>query len=139
MTLQGNAQAAGPRPLTILIVDDSAMMRTMIKRVAKLAASPIDRILEAADGREALGILESEHVDALFTDINMPNMTGTELLREIERRSAWPDLLRVIISTDGSIARREEVKDLDVKHYIEKPFSPEIMRDVLDTVTRNGR
>jgi two-component system, chemotaxis family, chemotaxis protein CheY len=120
-------------------VDDSAMMRTMIKRVAGLSAVPIERILEASDGREALGILESEHVDALFTDINMPNMTGTELLREIERRSSWPNLLRIIISTDGSVARREEVRGLDVRHYIEKPFSPEIMRDVLDNVTRSDR
>jgi two-component system, chemotaxis family, chemotaxis protein CheY len=136
MTVQ-SIDAAGQRPLTILIVDDSAMMRAMIKRVAGLADVPIGRILEAADGQQALEILEAEHVDALFTDINMPVMTGTELLREIASRAAWPDLVRVIISTDGSISRREEVRNLSVHHYIEKPFSPEVMRDVLDAVTRS--
>ena len=127
------------RPLTLLIVDDSAMMRKMIRRVATLSGAQVARILEAANGREALEILESEHVDALFTDINMPVMTGPDLLREIERRSSWPDLVRIIISTDGSVARREEVNGLDVRLYLEKPFSPEIMRDVLDAVTRSAR
>lgn len=122
------------RPLTILIVDDSAMMRMMIKRVAGLTDLPVGRILEAGDGRQALSVLEAEPVDVIFTDINMPVMTGTELLREISRRGTWPSLTRVIISTDGSTARREEVRSLEVQHYIEKPFSPEVMRDVLDAV-----
>ena len=123
------------RPITILIVDDSAMMRMMIKRVAKLVDLPIGRILEAGDGRQALSLLEAEHVDALFTDINMPVMTGTELLREIAQRGAWPQMTRVIISTDGSAARREEGRALQVQHYIEKPFTPEALRDVLAAVT----
>jgi len=127
------------RPLTLLVVDDSAMMRRMIRRVATLSGAHVARILEASNGREALAILESEHVDALFTDVNMPVMTGPDLLREIERRSSWPDLVRIIISTDGSAARREEVNGLDVRLYLEKPFSPEIMRDVLDAVTRSTR
>lgn len=121
--------------LTILIVDDSAVMRAMIRRVATLVDTPIGRILEAANGRDALALLEAEPVDVLFTDINMPVMTGTELLAEIARRGTWPRLRRIIISTDGSQARRDEVRALDVEHYIEKPFSPEVMRDVLDAIT----
>ncbi|MDE3154269.1 MAG: response regulator [Acidobacteriota bacterium] len=115
----------------ILIVDDSAMMRAMIRRVAALADVPIGRVFEAANGAEALAILEREPIAALFTDINMPVMTGTELLRVIEERGAWPDLIRVIVSTDGSQARREEVDHLHVRCYVEKPFRPEVMRDVL--------
>lgn len=118
------------RPLTVLIVDDSAMMRAMIKRVAALCGVPIGRVLEAANGAEAIKILEAQDVDALFTDINMPVMTGTELLRTIAGDERWRDLVRVIISTDGSEARRMEVKDLDVRLYVEKPFRPEVMRDV---------
>jgi two-component system chemotaxis response regulator CheY len=119
------------RPLTVLIVDDSAMMRAMIKRVTALCDVPIGRVLEAANGAEAIKILEAQDVDALFTDINMPVMTGTELLRAIAGNERWRNLVRVIISTDGSEARRMEVKDLDVRLYVEKPFRPEVMRDVL--------
>jgi two-component system chemotaxis response regulator CheY len=121
--------------LNILIVDDSAMMRAMIKRVTALCEIPIGQIFEAANGAEALKVLESQQVHALFTDINMPVMTGTELLRAIAGDARWKDLLRVIISTDGSEARRNEVRDLDVRLYVEKPFRPEVMRDVLSTLS----
>ena len=130
---QATVEAAGTglRPLNVLIVDDSVMMRMMIKRVTGLCDVPIGRIFEAANGAEAIRILESEDVDALFTDINMPVMNGTELLRAINRNPRWQDLLRVIISTDGSEARRNEVAELNVRVYVEKPFRPEVLRDVL--------
>ncbi len=122
-------------PINILIVDDSAMMRTMIKRVTAMCDLPIGQIFEASNGAEALKVLETEKVQALFTDLNMPVMTGTELLREIMRRGLWKNMVRVIISTDGSAARREEVSDLGVRCYVEKPFRPEVMRDVLAELT----
>ena len=119
------------RPINILIVDDSAMMRLMLKRVTGLAGVPIGTIYEAANGQEAIAVLERYEIDALFTDINMPVMTGVELLKAISKQERYHNLLRVIISTDGSAARREEVSDLQVKMYVEKPFRPEVMRDVL--------
>lgn len=119
------------RALTLLIVDDSAMMRTLIKRVADLTELPIARVLEAGNGAEALRLLEAHPVDVVFTDINMPVMTGTELLREIASRQEWSHIRRVIVSTDGSQARRAEAADLHAHAYVEKPFRPEVMRDVL--------
>ena len=118
----------------ILIVDDSAMMRAIIKRVANLSDMPIGTVFEAANGAEALAVLNANDVQVLFTDINMPVMTGVELLRAISTDARWKNLLRVIISTDGSEARRNEVRDLDVRIYVEKPFRPEVMRDVLATL-----
>jgi two-component system, chemotaxis family, chemotaxis protein CheY len=130
-----NPAPQGARPINILIVDDSAMMRMMIKRVAGLCEIPIAHIFEAANGAEAIKVLEANDVDAMFTDINMPVMTGTELLREIGKHERYRNLTRVIISTDGSTARREEVRDLNVRLYVEKPFRPEVMRDVLSEIT----
>ena len=118
--------------MRILIVDDSAMMRALIKRVIRLTDLPVSDVVEAADGWEALKILESQEVNLLLTDVNMPGMTGVELLREIARRDRWPGLVRVIISTDGSTSRRDEAADLEVRCYLEKPFSPEVLRDVLN-------
>ena len=119
----------------VLIVDDSAMMRMMIKRVTSVAGSPIGTIFEAANGQEALAILEQHEVQFLFTDINMPVMTGTELLRAMQARDDWSHIVRIIISTDGSESRRHEAQDLNVKMYVEKPFRPEVMRDVLSNLT----
>ena len=137
MSEQG-LERTGGRPLNILIVDDSAMMRTMIRRATGLCGVPIGEVYEAGNGRDAIALLETKSVDALFTDINMPGMTGTELLRAIEQDGRWPGLLRVIISTDGSAARRAEADQLHVLRYVEKPFRPEEMRDVLNELTSNS-
>lgn len=131
-------RAAGGRPLNILIVDDSAMMRAMIKRVAQLTGVAIASVHEAANGIEALRMLEAHRIDVLFTDINMPEMTGTELLREVAKHPEWSRIIRVIVSTDGSAARREEVASLNAHAYVEKPFRPEVMRDVLAQVAPTG-
>ena len=120
--------------MRILIVDDSSMMRAMIKRVVKLTDVPVQEILEAGDGAEALSLLEQHDVQLLLTDINMPVMNGAELLRARADDERWSGLTRVIISTDGSTARREEAAELDVRCYLEKPFSPEVLRDVLNDV-----
>jgi len=120
--------------MRILIVDDSSMMRAMIKRVVKLTNVPVQEILEAGDGAEALTLLEQHDVQLLLTDINMPVMNGAELLRALADDDRWSGLTRVIISTDGSTARRDEAAELDVRCYLEKPFSPEVLRDVLNDV-----
>lgn len=128
-------EAGTPPAMNILVVDDSTMMRTMIKRAAAATGLPIGQIYEAADGQQALAVLEQQHVDALFTDINMPVMTGIELLQQIAGHERWRHMVRVIISTDGSDARRNEAGALDVRLYVEKPFRPEVMRDVLSDLT----
>ncbi|MGE3957576.1 MAG: response regulator [Vicinamibacterales bacterium] len=113
-------------------MDDSAMMRALIRRALRLSGANV-LVAEASNGREALTILETERIDAVFTDLNMPVMTGTELLREMSNRD-WSHIKRVVVSTDGSSARREEVRDLHVSHYLSKPFAPEMFRDVLSEV-----
>ena len=128
------AAVAETRPLNILIVDDSATMRTMIRRVVDLTELPLGTVYEATNGLEALHILETCMVHAVFTDINMPVMTGYELLTEIARREAWKDILRIVISTDGSRLRQEEVRELNVNLYIRKPFRPEVVRNVLSRI-----
>jgi two-component system, chemotaxis family, chemotaxis protein CheY len=134
----GNDTQASTPGLTLLVVDDSAMMRAMIKRVAQLTDVPIAAVLEAANGLEALKLLEAHPVDVIFTDINMPEMTGTELLREVVKHPEWNRIIRVIVSTDGSEARRAEVAGLNAHAYVEKPFRPEVMRDVLAQVAPSG-
>jgi two-component system chemotaxis response regulator CheY len=117
--------------LTLLIVDDSATMRAMVKRAATLSGVTLETILEAANGQEALDVLAHAKVDAVFTDFNMPVMTGVELLRRMAAEPKWAHVLRVIISTDASDVRRHEVSDLNVRHYVQKPVRPEAVCDVL--------
>ena len=125
------SETAGMTPLNVLIVDDSATMRALLYRVVGLADLPIGAIYQAPNGAEALKMLETHSIQAVFTDVNMPVMNGMELLREMARRDEWQDILRIIISTDGSRLRREEARELQVSLYVEKPFRPEVVRDVL--------
>ena len=99
-----------------------------------VADVPLGTIYEAGNGAEALQVLEGHDVDVLFTDINMPVMNGTELLRTVAADTRWRAMRRVIISTDGSAARRGEAETLDVRCYLEKPITPEVIRDVLTAV-----
>jgi two-component system chemotaxis response regulator CheY len=126
---------AAATPMNLLIVDDSTMMRMVIVRAVEATGLPIGEIFEAANGQQALEVLETKHVDALFTDISMPVMTGIELLRQIAGVERWQHMIRVVISTDGSDARRLEAGTLDVLFYVEKPFRPEVLRDVLSNIT----
>ena len=126
-----SSETAGMTPLNVLIVDDSATMRALLYRVVGLADLPIGAIYQAPNGAEALKVLETHSIQAVFTDVNMPVMNGMELLREMADRDEWKDILRVIISTDGSKLRREEARELKVSLYVEKPFRPEVVRDVL--------
>lgn len=125
--------------MRILIVDDSSMMRAMIKRVVKLTNVPVEEILEAGDARQALSLLHAHDVHLLLTDINMPGMSGADLLRAIADDDRWRGLTRVVISTDGSAARREQAAALSVRCYLEKPFSPEVLRDVLTEASQAAR
>ena len=118
------------KALNILIVDDSSVMRRMVKRVVELTEIEIAQVYEAANGREALAIIDANPIDAVLTDLNMPEMTGTEMLRELKGRATRPPV-RIVISTDGSKARRHEADELEVTRYLEKPLRPEVMRDVL--------
>jgi two-component system, chemotaxis family, chemotaxis protein CheY len=135
MSEPANRETPTPAGPTLLVVDDSSMMRTLIKRAAAATGVPIAQIHEAGNGQEALDVLETQHVDAVFTDINMPVMTGIELLRRMAGREQWRDIVRVVISTDGSAARHAEADALGVRLYVQKPFRPEVMRDVLTSLT----
>jgi two-component system chemotaxis response regulator CheY len=125
------------RPLNILIVDDSATMRMVIRRVVDLTEVLIGTIYEAGNGLEAIKILETCTVHAVFTDINMPVMNGHELLFEIAQREQWNHILRIVISTDGSRLRQAEVKELNVHLYIQKPFRPEVVRNALSRIANS--
>jgi two-component system chemotaxis response regulator CheY len=132
---RGAEPSPGGRPgLALLIVDDSATMRAMVRRAATLSGVAIGAILEAGNGVEALEVLEQHTVDAVFTDINMPVMNGVELLQRMAASGRWDRVLRVIISTDGSEVRRQQVSALNVSQYVQKPVRPEAVCDVLSTL-----
>ena len=71
-----------------MIVDDSAAIRKILRRVLAKAEVPLGEIYEANDGVEALQVLENNTVQLILCDINMPNMDGIELLEKVKARES---------------------------------------------------
>lgn len=130
-----SAEATETEPINILIVDDSATMRMIIRRVIDLTAVPVGVVYEAANGLEAMKVLDTCRVHALFTDINMPVMSGYELLHAVSQRT---DLVRIVVTTDGTKLREAETRELNVDLYIKKPFRPEVVRNALSRIVNTN-
>jgi two-component system chemotaxis response regulator CheY len=121
--------------LSVLVVDDSTVMRRMVKRCLEMAGLPLGRVLEAENGRTALVQLVSHRVDLVLSDVNMPEMDGVELVRQMSRANVTRGVPVVIVSTERSEPRIEELRSLGVSAYLSKPFRPEelgyVVREVL--------
>lgn len=115
----------------ILIVDDSETMRAVIKKTVNMTGIQIGELLEAGNGREALGVLENQWVDVVLSDINMPEMSGVEFLAEAKKDDVFKNIPVIFISTESSDTRIQEAKDLGVAAYVKKPFQPALIKDIL--------
>jgi two-component system, chemotaxis family, chemotaxis protein CheY len=116
----------------ILIVDDSPAMRAFVKRVMEISGFDLESCLEAENGSQALEVLKTEWVDAILSDINMPEMDGEELLRHLEADDSLRQIPVIIISTDGTKTRVEHMLQLGARGYVTKPFRPEVLRAELE-------
>lgn len=118
-------------PDDILIVDDSATIRAMIRRTITMIDLVFGRIYEAGNGMEALAHLADHPMAAVVVDVNMPVMNGIELVRAMRRQEKLKDTPVIIVSTRGSDQRISELEGQGITGYIRKPFRPEQLREVL--------
>ncbi len=115
----------------VLLVDDSRTMRKIVSRSLRQAGLDFGTIYEAGDGIEALAVLEKEAVDIVLSDINMPNMSGIEFLREKANRPAIKGIPVFMISTEAGGDIISEAKSLGAVGALKKPFSPEQVSEIL--------
>ena len=118
--------------LHVLIVDDSPAMRSFIRRVLELSGLEVGRCMEASNGEEALRLLEDNWVDAVLTDINMPQMDGEELLRRMSGHEVLRLIPVLVVSTDRTEGRIQRMLTLGAKGYVTKPFAPETLREEIE-------
>lgn len=121
-------------PSNVLIVDDSATVRQMVKRAMEMAGLDVGEIYEAANGIEALAQLADHEVAVMMVDINMPTMNGIQLLIRMKSNERLKDIPVVIASTEGSKQRIDELEQHGTFGYVRKPFKPEQLRDVLQPI-----
>lgn len=106
----------------ILAVDDSPSMRDMV-RIA-LTSAGFD-VTQATDGEEALALARSSSFDLILSDVNMPNMDGITLVRELRARPAYRYVPLLVLTTESTAQRKAEGKAAGATGWIVKPFNPE--------------
>ncbi len=116
--------------LNILVVDDSAVMRMIIMKTLRLSQLPLGEVHEAANGEDALKVLEGHWIDLALVDINMPGMDGEEMLNRLRQNPETANLPVIIVSTEGSETRKEALMRKGAG-FVHKPFTPENLRFVI--------
>ncbi len=117
--------------LDVLIVDDSAAIRKILQRVLRQADVPLGEVYEAADGLDALKVLDTQKVSLVLADINMPNMDGLQLLRKLKEDEQWKSLPVIMVTTEGGQAKVMAAAELGAAGYIRKPFTADQIRHTL--------
>lgn len=106
----------------IMTVDDSATMRQMVKLTLSEAGYAV---VEASDGRDALAKLDGCAVDLVLTDVNMPNMNGIELTRQLRSRPGFGRTPILLLTTESDPGKKNEGRTAGATGWIVKPFSQE--------------
>jgi two-component system phosphate regulon response regulator PhoB len=106
---------------TILIADDEESLRTLIETTLE---APGLRILQAADGNQAVELARQEHPDLILLDWMMPGKTGIEVAGVLRSQPATADIAILMLTAMGQEQDRQRGLALGIRAYLVKPFSP---------------
>ena len=119
-------------PKKIMTVDDSASVRQMVSFTLKNAGYDV---IEASDGKDALAKLAGP-VDMVITDLNMPNMDGITLIKNLRANAACKFIPIIMLTTESQAGKKQEGKEAGATGWIVKPFKPEQLLAVVQKVLR---
>lgn len=117
---------------TVLLVDDDEDMRLYLRSCLRSASSPFDRVIEAADGLEALRLIRSETIELVITDIGLPGLDGRRLTRAIRDDNRLSHVSVLLISGEAVIA------DGNADGFLTKPFNSRQLSAAIDRLPRRG-
>ena len=120
-------------PATILIVDDSKILRTMVRDA--LEADHHD-VLEAPDVTAALETVESVPADLVITDVNMPGRDGLELVRALRERPRERFIPILVLTTESGDAIKQRGRAAGATGWLVKPFQPDRLRETVRRVLK---
>ncbi len=116
---------------TAMTVDDSKTMRDMVSFTLKSAGFAVK---EAEDGVQALSTLGDQPVDVIITDLNMPNMNGIELIRQLRSKPVYQGTPILMLTTESDQQKKVEGKAAGATGWIVKPFEPARLIEVVNKV-----
>ena len=115
----------------VLIVDDSATSRMIIKRCFQIAGLREVEYLEAEDGLKAIGYLHDGEIDLILSDLKMPKMDGHTFIKKLRLYGPTKDTPVIVISSMGGDVSESELMESGVSAIIKKPVSPEKVMNAL--------
>lgn len=104
---------------TVLIADDERDVRDLLR--FDLEADGY-RVLEACNGREALGVLSHEAIEVLLLDLRMPEVSGWDVLTELTQKNRLDGMNVIVISAHGGVEASQRALALGARYYLTKPF-----------------
>ncbi len=116
---------------SVLAVDDSASMRGLVTYVLKQAGF---KVVLAEDGLEALEYARNQAVDLVLTDINMPNLDGIELIRELRSLPHYKFVPMLVLTTESGTDKKMEGKAAGATGWLVKPFDPQQLISTISKV-----
>ncbi len=116
---------------SILVVDDSTSMRQMIVFTLKGAGH---EVAEAPDGDAALDIAKERVFDLVITDVNMPNLDGITLIRELRALPSYKFIPLLMLTTESAQDKKQLGKEAGATGWIVKPFNPDELESTVDKV-----
>lgn len=119
---------------TILAVDDEPNMRRLLEISLRQAGY---KALVAADGKQALSLIESQNVDCVVSDLHMPGMSGLALLAQIRQISER--LPFIMVTAQGEIQTAVEAMKLGASDYIQRPFELETLEIAISKALAHNR
>ena len=116
----------------VLFVDDSPTMRRIIMNSLKKIG--FSNIIDAENGLDALEKMETQEIDLVLTDWNMPEMNGEQFVKELRNNEKYKKLPILMITTRGMKEDVITAVKLGVNGYVVKPFTPEILKGKITAV-----
>ena len=120
--------------IKVLIVDDFATMRRILKNILKQLG--FKNLVEADDGTTAWDVLESQDIDLIISDWNMPKMTGLELLKKVRASSKYKTAPFLMVTAEAQKQNVIEAVQAGVSNYVVKPFTAEAISDKLKKILK---
>ncbi len=114
---------------TILAIDDMRSMRDLVKSVLEKRGHTVET---HEDGQKALDWAKNNSVDLVISDINMPNMTGIELLAELRKLPSYLKTPILMLTTEDAQEKKQKAKASGANGWIQKPFNPERLSNAVD-------
>ncbi len=109
---------------TILVVDDSVSLRQVVNLTLQSAGY---EVIEACDGKDALAKLDGKKVHLIISDVNMPNMDGISLVKEVKKHPSYKFTPIIMLTTEAGENRKQEGQAAGAKAWVVKPFQPQQM------------